>query len=227
MIVALDDHACLRRATADDLDAIIGIKRSLPMPSAERTATGGFLLGSDVEIYGELLAVARVWLLEVDGQAAGFSLTLDDPVLRTSPIWARREAIAWQPDFDVDAALGRSIGYFDQLAVLPTLRRRYWGAALALQALAELIDDAGHELVLTTTVVEPIVNLAALPYLARVGARRCGSIEEHYPEVGRVVSAIHVIEAERYRQHLVRLAGGRPATRRIVALIDDRPTLLP
>ncbi|MFO7561620.1 MAG: hypothetical protein R6X02_03165 [Enhygromyxa sp.] len=227
MIVRLDDDASLRRATTADLDAIVAIKRSLPMPTGERTTSGGFLLGSEVEVYGELLAVARVWLLEVGGVAAGFSVTLDDPILRASPIWARREAIEWEPDFDVEAALDLRVAYFDQLAVLPAIRRRYWGAALALQALAEQFDDAGHELVLTTTVLEPIVNRAALPHLARVGARRCGTIEEHYPEAGRVVSAIHAIEARRYRERLAALAGGRPATRRIVALIDDRPTLLP
>lgn len=225
MIVSLDDDARLRRATAADLDAVVAIKHSLPMPSGERTSAGGFLLGSEVEVYAALLEVARVWLLEVEGRAAGFSLTLDDPVLRASPIWARREAIEWGPDFDVEAAVGLRVAYFDQLAVLPAIRRRYWGAALALQALAELFDEAGHELVLTTTVIEPIVNRAALPYLARVGARRCGVIEEHYPTAGRVVSAIHAIEAERYREHFAALAGGRPATRRIVALIDDRPAL--
>src|SRR5690606_28018259 len=157
MIVELDPHACLRRATLADLDAIVAIKRSLPMPSmpsmpgGEQTSAGGFLLGSEVEVYGRLLAVARVWLLELDGLVAGFSLTLDDPVPRASPVRARRDAIDWDPGFDVAAALGRRIGYFDQLAVLPNIRRRYWGAALALQALAEQFDDAGHDLVLTTT----------------------------------------------------------------------------
>lgn len=219
MLVRLDDAARLRRATRADLDAIVAIKRSLPMPSGERTTAGGFLLGSEIEVYRELLELARVWLLEVDEQPAGFSLTLDDAVLRASPLWARRELIEWEPSFDLDAALGLRVAYFDQLAVLPAVRNRYWGAGLALHALAEQFDDAGHELVLTTTVVEPIVNRAALPYLARVGARRCGRIEEHYPEAGRVVSAIYAIEVERYREHLAALAERGPATRRIVALV--------
>jgi hypothetical protein len=219
MIVRLDDDARLRRATAADLDALVAIKRSLPMPSGERTTAGGFLLGSEVEAYRELLELARVWLLEVGGQPAGFSLTLDDPVLRASPVWARRDAIEWDPDFDLETAITLRVGYFDQLAVLPTLRNRYWGAGLALHALSEQFELAGHDLVLTTTVLEPIVNRAALPYLARVGAQRCGRIEEHYPEAGRVVSAIYAIEAERFRQHLALLATGGPATRRIVALV--------
>jgi ribosomal protein S18 acetylase RimI-like enzyme len=219
MIVQLDEHARLRRATAADLEAIVAIKRSLPMPSGEQTSAGGFLLGSEVEVYRELLEVARVWLLEVEGRPAGFSLTLDDEVLRASPLWARREAIEWEPGFDVEAALGLRIAYFDQLAVLPAVRHRYYGAGLALQALAEQFDEAGHELVLTTTVVEPIVNRAALPYLARVGARRCGRIEEHYAEAGRVVSAIYTIEVDGYREHIAMLAERGPATRRIVALV--------
>lgn len=219
MIVHLDADARLRRATPADLDAIVAIKRSLPMPSGERTTAGGFLLGSEVEVYRELLELARVWLLEVDGRPAGFALTLDDAVLRGSPLWARREAIEWDPGFDVATALELRVAYFDQLAVLPTVRNRYWGAGLALQALAEQFEVGQHDLVLTTTVLEPIVNRAALPYLARVGARRCGRIEEHYPDAGRVVSAIYAIEADRYREHLAALAERGPATRRIVSLV--------
>lgn len=221
MIVELDAGASLRRAGPADLDAIVAIKRSLPMPRADQTGSGGFLLSSEFDDYGALLERARIWLLEIDGVAVGFSLTLDDPILRRSPVWARRDAIAWAPGFDVEAAMRARVAYFDQLAVLPAVRRRYWGAALALRALTELIDEAGHELVLTTTVVEPIVNRAALPHLARVGARRIGQIEERYPGVGRVVSAIYLIEAPGFHAQLARLAAGGPATRRIVALLDD------
>ena len=218
-MIALDDHASLRRGTLSDLDAVLAIKRALPMPQAEHGATnsGGFLLGSDERTYAELLAVARVWLLEVDGAAVGFSVTLPDAVLRASPVWARKDQIAWTPDFDPIPSLALRIGYFDQLAVLPRLRSRYWGAALALRALAELIEDEEHELVLTTTVLAPIVNRAALPYLARVGARTVGQLAETYAGVGAIVSAIHVIEANRYREHVGRLhAGGLPATKRVI-----------
>lgn len=220
-MIALGDDAWLRRATLEDLDAVLAIKRALPMPHAgherSETSSGGFLLGSDAQTYAELLAVARMWLLEIAGVAVGFSVTLDDPVLRASPVWARRPLIQWHADFDPDAALARRIGYFDQLAVLPRLRSRYWGAALALRALAELIEDEAHDLVLTTTVLEPIVNRAALPYLARVGARTVGRLAERYEGVGPIVSAIHAIEAGRYREHVAHLhAGGLPATRRVI-----------
>jgi hypothetical protein len=215
-MVILDHDARLRRGTPADLDAVLAIKRALPMPRDPTTNSGGFLLGSDERTYAELLAVARLWLLEVDGAPVGFSVTLPDPVLRASPVWARRDQIEWESNFDYKPALAQRIGYFDQLAVLPRLRSRYWGAALALRALAELIDDEDHELVLTTTVLAPVVNRAALPYLARVGARMIGKIAERY-EVGPIVSAIHVIEAARYREHIGRLhAGGRAATRRVI-----------
>jgi hypothetical protein len=69
-VIALGDGAWLRRATPEDLDAVLAIKRALPMPhsGAERseTASGGFLLGSDAPTYAALLAVARLWLLELD-----------------------------------------------------------------------------------------------------------------------------------------------------------------
>jgi ribosomal protein S18 acetylase RimI-like enzyme len=218
-MIALGDQAVLRRAMPEDLHAVLAIKRALPMPNAQgETTSGGFLLGSDERTYAELLAVARLWLLEVDGAPVGFTVTLDDPVLRASPVWARQSQIEWQPDFDPDAALGRRIAYFDQLAVLPRLRSRYWGAALALRALAELIEDEAHELVLTTTVLEPIVNRAALPYLSRVGARMVGRLAERYEGVGPIVSAIHAIEASEYREHIGGLrVGGLPATRRVIA----------
>lgn len=217
-MIFLDDAARLRRATPADLDAVLAIKRALPMPRPDNGATnsGGFLLGSDERTYAQLLAVARLWLLEVDGAPVGFSVTLPDPILRASPVWARKDQIEWSDDFDPTPALSLRIGYFDQLAVLPQLRSRYWGAALALRALTELFDDEDHELVLTTTVLRPVVNRAALPYLARVGARMVGSIAERY-EVGPIVSAIHAIEVARYREHIGRLhAGGLPATRRVI-----------
>jgi hypothetical protein len=217
-VIELEPGVVIRRATLADLDAIVAIKRSLPMPRAAQTSTGGFLLGCEIEHYRALLGVARTWLLELEGVAAGFALTLDDPILRRSPLWARREQIRWDPDFDVDAALTGRIAYFDQLALLPSARQRYWGGALALRALIALFDEADHALVLTTTVIEPVRNDAALPHLARIGARRRGRVDEHYPEVGAVVSAVHGIDAADYREHLAALAQA-PATRRVVAQI--------
>ena len=216
-MIAFDDRARLRRGAAADLEAVLAIKRALPMPGRAETREGGFLLGSDPATYGQLLALGRGWLLELaGGEVVGFTLTLTDAMLRASPLWARREQITWTPGFDPEPLLDRRIAYFDQLAVLPKVRRRWWSAALALHALDELIDELEHALVLTTTVREPIANQAALPYLARVGARQVGLLDEHYPEVGRIVSAVHLVEAPRYRERLKVLAGGGPGTRRAI-----------
>ena len=221
----------LRRGGTDDLSLLLAIRAGLPMPSSTTaTQSGGFLLGSDPSTYQRLLEVGLVWILELDGEAAGFTLCLADPVLRASPLWARRHEAQWSPALPMEALLSRRIAYFDQLAVLPGLRSRLWGAALALRALDELFDPqapAGeHDLVLTTTVIEPIVNAAALPYLARVGAQRIGTLDERYPAVGRVVSALHLIDAGAYRQHIGALARRPgPATRRVLAGARSLPEL--
>jgi hypothetical protein len=210
-VIALDEHARLRRAVAGDLASLLAIKRALPMPNGQtRTQAGGFLLGADEAGYALLLAVGQAWLLEVDEGPVGFALTLADPVLRASPLWSRRDAIQWVDDFDPESWLSGPIGYFDQLALLPRYRERYWGAALALRALTELIVEQDHALVLTTTVVEPIVNAAALPLLARVGAREVGRLAEHYPEVGAIVSAVHALEARRCKARLAEIALAPP-----------------
>lgn len=206
----------LRRATADDLDAVLALKRALPMPRAAETQSGGFLLIGERGSYARLFELARIWLLELDGEVVGYCVTLDDAILRVSPLWARRAEIQWRPSFDPTPLHERRVAYFDQLALSPVARRRFWGAALALRALIELIDGAGHDAVLTTTVLEPIVNRAALPYLARVGAREVGRLEERYPEVGSLVSAIHLIEAARCREQIdgfARAIARRPGAR--------------
>ncbi|NVB39502.1 hypothetical protein G6O69_16795 [Pseudenhygromyxa sp. WMMC2535] len=199
-MIELEPGARLRRGGRGDLDALLAIRAGLPMPRGARTRSGGFLLGSDPAVYGQLLAGGRVWLLEVAGEVVGFSVTLDDAALRRSALWDRREQVDWSQGLDPEALLGSRIAYFDQLAVLPDRRNRYWGVFLAVRALDELFAD--HDLVLTTTVVEPIVNDAALPLLVRAHARRLGVIEERYPEVGRVCSAIHLIDAAGYQAGL-------------------------
>lgn len=214
----LEGGAHLRRADPGDLDAILTIQRQLPMPSPgqAKAEADSFLLGSDADGYARMLESDRMWLLVAEDQAIGFTLTLDEALFRASLLWDRRDAIEWRPDFESAVALDQRVAYFDQLAVLPGIRRREWSACLALRALAELISDEGHEQVLTTTVVEPVVNRAALPYLAHLGARRIARLDEHYPEVGPIVSALHLIEARGFWAYAESLAGvARPGVRQI------------
>ena len=205
--VDLEGGAHIRRAAPTDLEAIASIQRELPMPDRGEPETDSFLLGSDTDTYADMLERARMWLLVADGRAIGFTLTLTSELLRDSPLWAGRDRIEWRPDFDPGASLARRVAYFDQLAVLPQIRRREWSACLALRALTELIHAEEHAQVLTTTVLEPVVNRAALPYLAHLGARQVGQLDEHYPAVGPIVSALHLIEAQGFWAYAEGLAG--------------------
>jgi hypothetical protein len=215
--LTLERGAYLRRASPSDLDAILRIQSGLPMASPGQHETDSFLLGSDEGTYARMLALERMWLLVADDLPIGFTLTLADDLFRGSALWARRATIEWRPEFDADAELEGRVGYFDQLAVLPGLRSREWSACLALRALAELIDDEACERVLTTTVIEPISNHAALPYLEHPGARQIAALDEHYPKVGTIRSAMHLIEARGFWAYAESLAGARrPSIRQVV-----------
>ncbi|MDX2019159.1 MAG: hypothetical protein SF187_02895 [Deltaproteobacteria bacterium] len=196
------------------------IKKALPMPAAEHTTRGGFLLGCEPQQYAGLLEAGQVWLLQVKGTAVGFAAALTNAMLRASPLWHTRDAIDWDASFDPQPWLGKRIGFFDQLAVLPSVRYRYWGAALALRALLSLTEDDRDELVLTTTVVAPIVNAAALPFLVRVGAQAVGRLVEHNTPRGTIVSAVHAIHVDRFREAMVRRRGKlQPAALRVVEAV--------
>src|SRR5688572_25926820 len=83
-------------------------------------ASGGFLLGVPRARYVELVEHANVLVMEDrrTGALAGFSVTLPDHLLRASPLWQRRQHIAWSVDpplFPEDV----KVGYFDQIACAP------------------------------------------------------------------------------------------------------------
>lgn len=207
----------MRRGAPTDLAAVLDIKRQLPMPGPGEPPTDSFLLGSDDDTYACMLASGRMWLLVAEQQPIGFTLTLDEPLLRATQLWERRSSFEWRSDFDANVGLAGRIGYFDQLAVLPGIRCREWSACLALRALAELVDTEQHDLVLVTTVVEPVSNHAALPYLAHLGARQVALLDEHYPSIGPIRSAMHLIEARGFWSYAEGLAGvARPSAQQVV-----------
>ena len=205
----------IRPARAEDVPALLAIKEALRMPASGGRG-GGFLLGASAEGYRLLVERAIVRVLARRGAVVGFAIALPDPLLRGSELWRRQAQIAWAPGFDPAAIAGEPIAYFDQIAVLPAARAE--AAALALRLLAELVVG-GHRHVLTTTVVRPVENPAALPFLARVGARRVGALEEVYPEVGAITSAIHVVDADEFLARLgAAAAAPTPGLRRALAL---------
>ncbi len=215
----LDAQVELRRGGLADIEDMLAIKRALPMSrQGPTTRRGGFILGTDAAGYRQLVTLGRVWLLRLEGRTVGYSTAYPDPVLRASELWSRREQIAWQ-GFDPSGIEDQSIAYLDQLAVIPGHRPRFYGTALALRAMLDLLT--AHRHVLTTVVHAPVKNLAALAFVHRVGGRLVGELDEHYPEVGNTRSGLYHFDGERAREAIAAAAEDpSPGTRRILALCD-------
>lgn len=196
----------LRRAALADVPEIVAIKQRLRLEPGQAPARGGFLLGCSPERYAALIVAANVLVLEVAGAPAGFAVTLPDPVLRASELWSRRELIRWRSG-EAAPPEGDAVAYFDQLAVLPDAPRLHV-AALAFAAV-RMLAEAGHRHLYATTLLAPVTNRAALPFLAAVGARRVGEVEEHYRDVGLVVSELHHSALPEDFGRVSRSAGGR------------------
>lgn len=222
-------NARLRRATASDVDTLVEIKRQLMIaPGATSLSRGGFLLGSSAEKYAFFVEKAHVLLLEGDGRALGFSVTLPDAVLRESDLWQRREHISFDdvlgssPD---DASLfaeilsGR-IGYFEQLALLPIAPLRLYAPAFALCAALDLLDS-GHRHLFATVVSAPVANLAPLPFLRIIGARKLGSIAEDYPEVGHITSDLYHLDTARWNYGVGPDSPLHPLRQRIARMVES------
>lgn len=185
----MTDPSRIRRATQADAEAILAVKRALALPPDAREAPrGGFLLGASLEQYRALIDTADVWVLnDIHGAMAGFAVLLPEPVLHASELWEHRHAIRWQAPAGWTPPETR-VCYFDQLAVLPDARVR--APELALTALRGAVR-AGHEHMFATVVTHPLQNVASLALLRALGARRVGSVDEEYPQVGRIVSDLY------------------------------------
>lgn len=201
----------IRRATQADAEAILAVKRALVLPpDALEAPRGGFLLGSTLQQYRALIGVADVWvLLGTDGAVAGFAVLLPEPVLRASELWARRAAIRWDTPAGWTPPEER-VCYFDQLAVLPDARVR--APHLALAALRGAVRS-GHEHLFATVVSHPVQNVASMALLRALGARRVGSVDEEYPDVGRIVSDLYYAPIDGAHERLEETRAGRRAVR--------------
>ena len=197
--------ARLRRASLDDLPAIVGIKEALQIGRGDSGVRGGFLLGCSAERYAFLIGFANVLVLEADRRLAGFAVTLSDPVLRASDLWARRNAISWRAG-EGEPPAGDSIAYFDQLALAPWASRQHAGP-LALAAVRDLAES-GHDHLYATTLEAPVRNTASMPLLRAFCARVVGRIEEEYEGIGPVVSRLHHAVVEEGLAAVAAMAGG-------------------
>ncbi len=202
MSPATQEAVVVRPARLGDVDAMLEIKGALRLNSTDNPAIGrksprgGFLLGASRARYELQVSRGIAWMLEVDGLPVGFTTALPDPLLRASDLWQRQVEIAWHRDFSPLEISASPVAYFDQIAVLPGARRRFYGAALGLRTLASLFIDHRH--VLTTTVARPLVNRAAHAFIDRVGGRQVGTIDETYPEIGPITSTLHYISEEAF-----------------------------
>lgn len=96
----------------------------------------------------------------------------------------------------------KSLCYFEQLAVLPDAKFRFYALALALVTLRQAFET--HKAMFATIVLEPVFNQASIPFLESVGARRVGRANEFYAEFGELVSAIYLLERETFAEHLAK-----------------------
>ncbi|HEV2865621.1 MAG TPA: hypothetical protein VGX37_03840 [Allosphingosinicella sp.] len=180
----------LRRACAADVPAMLDIREALRLRPGAPVPSGGFLLGCSEARYRLLVERADVLVLEIRGQLSGFAVTLPDPVLRASELWARRDRIVWGAGHS-EPPPNERIAYFDQLALAPTAARLH-APMLALAALRTIAEQR-HGRVYATTLRAPMPNSAAVPLIAAAGGRVVGQVTEEYEEVGEVTSDLYEV----------------------------------
>lgn len=186
----------IRRATPRDVPGMLALKNALQItaPSCDHTGKthrGGFLLGSDATGYAQRISGGDTWVLEHEGTVVGFSITLPDALFRASEVWEHRVNVSWREDpAPLESA---TLTYFDQLALSPTHGARRYGTDLAITSLLSALES-GMEFLVTTTVRHPVRNLAAVPFLERLGGRVVGVLDEVYPSFGPLVSDLWIAE---------------------------------
>ena len=202
--------AVVRLAEPSDLDGLVALREARAWRAdAPPTAAGGFLLGSDREHYRDHVAHGRVMVTPAAaGGLDAFSVVLDDAAFRASDLWERRRHA------DVPAELVARfehvrLAYYDQLVARPG---RAWASTrLAFHHVVEAIRR--HDAMLATTVVAPVVNAAALPFLREIGFELVGHVDETYPRIGRLRSALYLLTRDAFERRVARPDARRFATR--------------
>ncbi len=196
----------IRPSIPDDASDFLRIKERLALRSASgRSIQGGFLLGTDLETYKDYISSGNCLTAITDDEIVGFGIAFSDTIFRSTAIWHRRHLI--QGDMDLTQWANRTMCYVEQLAVLPGHSR----IALSLAyRLVEAMFRSGHDLMITTTVSQPCLNLAAVPLILAVGGHKIGQIDEMYPQIGPITSDIYIVEADQFekqtRSNPVRIA---------------------
>ncbi len=205
----------VRRATVHDVPALLAIKHALRFTGSSQ---GGFLLGSDEEEYRQRVDEGQVWVLETRSEVQGFAVTLGSAAFSKSPLWELRHQVRWG-DLST-GGLTERVGYFDQLAVKRGTPARA-AMLLAFVALWNLL--AIDRQVVTTTVVGPVRNQAAVPLIQLVGGVYAGELDEAYPGIGRLTSGIWVIAADATKERVLgALRSSQPSVLSAIAGIASR-----
>lgn len=184
----------IRIAELQDAAAFVAIKDQLPIQRTDgSTTTGGFLLGTDLNTYEYYIENAFCLVAEVNNVIVGFGIIFPDEMLRSSDVWLRRK----QADWFIDLAFweDKKLCYFEQLAFLPGHKKQ---VILLAYNLVKWVFDLGYETLFTTTVKEPVLNLAAIPFINAVDGIKAGSIQEVYPKIGLINSDIYLIDSEAF-----------------------------
>ena len=187
----------LRRAVPGDELAFLYIKSQLPLVGADKTSTGGFLLGTDAQTYLRYIQTAHCLVSEFEGRIVGFGIILPDSLLRASDVWVRRYSANW--DIDLPTYENQVLCYFEQFAFLKGHKRS--AVALAYNLVKQAFEQ-GAEYLFTTTVNKPVLNLAAIPFIKAVKGIRGGTIDETYPLVGPINSDIWIVSARTYEEQV-------------------------
>ena len=176
----------IRPAEDTDIPEMLQVKRKLILSEGEEVSTrGGFLLGSDEAGYRIRIAQQHTWVIDDNG-VKGFSIILPDQALRSSDLWLRRNEVQWS--IDSQPIENSRLGYFDQLAVLPGPWRSV-APVLAIVSLMNFMRDR-PDYILSSTVIKPVMNMAAVPYLKFLGGKQVGVLDEVDPVIGQLVSDI-------------------------------------
>ena len=176
----------IRPAKLSDVEDMLEVKRSLAFSQTGGVSTrGGFLLGTDADGYRSRISQHLTWVIDDNG-VKGFSIVLPDQALRAAEIWGRREEVQWT--IDPQPIESCTLGYYDQLAVM----RGKWRRLAPVIAIVSIMDfmRTNPDYLLSSTVVKPVTNLAAVPYLQFLGGKKVGVLDEVDPTVGQLVSDI-------------------------------------
>lgn len=152
-------------------------------------------MGTDLETYRNYISSGYCLTAISHDEIVGFGIALNDTLFRSTDIWHRRQLI--RADLDLAQWTNRTLCYVEQLAFLPGHSR------LAISLAYRLVEGmfrAGHDVMITTTVSKPVLNLAAVPLILAVGGHKVGQIDEEYPQIGSITSDIYIVEANRFQE---------------------------